>query len=186
MSSCTLAYEKRPETCTCTCRKHNFREIYTTQRTHAHGPSAHACAHAIRSRFCATTRSQAHGCSPTASPSPRCPRASEGPYRRWRPEGSRPAARRRVTVSQQELAQRHGRLIEQARCAPAERESRRVRGAIRRPSSPPTRVATSGVLKVGRPARGQWRDHVRVLREPQTANRDAPVARRRSRAAAPR
>ena len=185
VSSCTLVYEKRPETCI----KHNHREIYTTQRTHAHGPSAHArahAAHAVWSPFCATTRSQAHACSPAANPSPRCRRASEGAGRWWRPEGSKPAARRRAGASQRERATRRGRLIEQARCAPAQRESRRVRGARRRPSGPSTRAASGGALKVARPVRGQWPDHVRVQREPQTANSDAPVARRRSRAAAPR
>ena len=48
------------------------------------------------------------------------------------------------------------------------------------------RVLQAAARLAPRPARGQWPDHVRVQREHQMANSDSPIARRRSRLAAPR
>ena len=81
----------------------------------------------------------------------------------------------------------HGSMaIKRARCAPPLRRSRRRRRGRRGPSGRPrvpqaaARLAPRGRREVN------GKEHVRVQREHQMANRDAPVALRRSRPAAPR
>ena len=66
------------------------------------------------------------------------------------------------------------------------RESRRRRRGRRWPSGSPTRAASGGSLGAAAGARTMATDHVRVQREHQMANSDSPIARRRSRLAAPR
>jgi len=81
----------------------------------------------------------------------------------------------------------HGSMaIKRARYAPPLRESRRRRRGRRRPSGSPTRAASGGSLGAAAGARTMATDHVRVQREHQMANSDSPIARRRSRLAAPR
>ena len=76
--------------------------------------------------------------------------------------------------------------IKRARCAPPLRGSRRRRRGRRGPSGRPrvpqaaARLAPRGRREVN------GKQHVRAQREHQPANSDAPVARRRSRPAAPR